>query len=369
MLALRLFKLSFLLLLGACGKPPEAPKEAQPQEVSVLLVEAQDVPVSFEYVAHTQSSHLVNIQARVTGFLDKKVYTEGELVKKGQVLFQMDEKPFQAQVNAAQAALAKQEAALENAKRNLERVQPLAKQDALSQKDLDDAIVTFQTSAASVEQAKAQLETAMLNLSYCTITSPLDGITSSALQQEGTYLNFSDSQLTTVSALTPIWVNFSLSENQYQHYLEEVKKGQLRPPKDREFVVRVIQLTGELFPHTGKITFTEPYYNPQTGTFLIRASVDNPEGVLRPNQYVRVKVEGAVRPNAVLIPQKAVQQSTKGQFVWVVSADNRADYRPVTVGDWQGENWFITEGLLPGERVVVDGGATLHPGATLKMKG
>lgn len=367
-------RLHYLFYLGiilccSCGKAPPPPaKNNGAVEVTTYIVEAKDVPVSFQYVAQTQSSHQVNIQARVSGFLDKRVYTEGEIVKAGQVLFLMDKKPFEVQVEAQQAAVNRQKAALETARLNLERVKPLSKLNALSQKDLDDAIGTFETNSASLEQSKANLETALLNLSYCTITSPLDGITSAALQQDGTYLNVVDSQLTTVSALSPIWVNFSLSENQIENYRDQVDQGHLLPPKSDKYVVKVIQVNGKIFPHTGTITFTEPYFNPQTGTFLIRASVDNPDAYLRPNQYVRAQVEGAIRPNAILVPQKAVQQSAKGQYVWVVNKEGKADFRPVTVGDWQGNNWFITDGLNTGDEVVVDGGIKLQAGVPVTVK-
>ncbi len=352
-----------LFCFGSCSNPNDAAtKQKPPVKVATILIEPKDVPVSFEYVAQTQSSHLVNIQARVSGFLEKRIYTEGELVEKGQVLFIMDKKPFQTQVDVLQAAVKRQEAALETARLNLARVKPLSEQNALSQKDLDEANGTFLSSGASLDQAKAQLETAILNLSYCTITSPIDGITSAALQQEGAYLNVQDSLLTTVSKVSPIWVNFSLSENQLQDFRDQVLKGQLIVPRNEEFDVKIIQVNGKIFPYTGNITFTEPYFNPKTGTFLIRASVENPKGVLRPNQYVRAKVEGAIRPNAILIPQRAVQQSAKGHFVWVVNKDNRAEFRPVHVGDWENEDWFITEGLLSGDQVIIDGGIALHPG-------
>lgn len=362
--------LAFLMVLSSCGKGKETSQQASkpPTAVTTFVVEARNVPVSFEYLAETQSSHLVNIQARVNGFLDQRVYTEGQVVEKGQILFIMDKKPFEAQLYVAQAAVARQEAALETARLNLARVEPLSKLNALSQKDLDDAKGTFETTAASLEQSKGQLVTASLNLSYCTIISPIDGITSAALKQEGTYLNYTDSLLTTVMALSPIWVNFSLSENQLQYFEDEVKKGLLILPKDKEFEVKVIQINGKTFPHTGKITFTEPYFNPQTGTFLIRASVENPDGYLRPNQYVRAKIEGATRPHAILVPQRAVQQSTKGQFVWVINKENKADFRPVTVGEWQGNNWFINEGLKSGEQIVVDGGVGLRPGDSVTIK-
>jgi membrane fusion protein (multidrug efflux system) len=342
----------------------ETSQKAQNDIVSVsfITVEPKDVPVTFEFIAQTQSSHLVNIQARVDGFLDRRVYKEGEIVQQGQTLFLMDPKPFQTQVDAAQAALDQQKAASETARSNLVRIKPLVELKALSQKDLDDANGTYLTSSASVEQAKAQLETALLNLSYCTITSPITGVTSSAIKQDGSYINVLDSQLTTVSAISPIWVNFSVSENQLQNVNTQVAKKHLVPPKNGQYEVRVLLVDNTLFPYTGSITFAEPYYNAQTGTFLIRSTFDNPEGTLKPNQYVRARLEGGIRPNAILVPQQAVQQSAKGNFVWVINKENKADFRPVTVGDWHGDDWFITEGLWPGEQVIVEGVLKIRPG-------
>lgn len=335
--------------------------------MTTQFIEAKDTPVSFTYVAQTQSSHLVNIQARVNGFLDQRVYTEGDFVKQDEILFIMDRKPFEAQVAAYEAALESKKAAHQVAVLNLERVKPLAKLNALSQKDLDDAIGSYETTLAAIAQAEAELETARLNLSYTTIRSPLDGITSAAIQQDGTYLNMADSQLTTVSALNPIWVNFSISEYQLQDFRDQIKSGKLIPPANEEYSVKVIQVNGEFFPETGSITFTEPYFNPETGTFLIRATLANPEGVLRPNQYVRAQISGAIRPNAILIPQRAVQQSSKGHFVWVIDKDHKAAFRPVVVGDWDGDNWFIDQGLSSGDQVVVDGAMNLTPGASVTV--
>lgn len=362
---------SAIMLLAAlpgCGTHEGKKPETRPAEVTAVTVAPRDVPVSVEYVAQTQSSHQVNIQARVSGFLDRRVYTEGAIVKAGQVLFLMDKKPFQAQVDGSVAALARQKAALETARLNLERTRPLAAQNALSQKDLDDATGSFESSAASVEQAKSQLETAQLNLSYCTITSPVTGITGAALQQDGAYINQQNSQLTTVSVLSPIWVNFSLSENEMQRYRDQVARKMLIPPKNGNYEVDIIMVDGSLFPHKGRITFAAPSYDAQTGTFLIRVNVDNPGGILRPNQYVRARLKGAIRPKAIVVPQRAVQQGAKGHFVWVVSKDGKAEQRPVTVGEWYGNDWFVTEGLRAGDRVVVDGGLTLQPGAPVTVK-
>jgi membrane fusion protein (multidrug efflux system) len=353
-------------LLAGCGR--EAPKapEKGPVEVTALAIERKDVPITAIYVAQTQSSQAVNIQARVSGWLDKRLYVEGSVVKAGQVLFQMDQKPFQAQVDAAQAALERQQAAMQVAKQNLDRTKPLAAQNALSQKDLDDATGQYAQTQAAVDQAKADLTTAQLNLSYTTIRSPVDGVSSYAVVANGTYMNPQNAQLTTVSVLTPMWINFSISENEMERLRNDVRAGQLKLPEGGKFVVEVELVDGNLFPYTGQITFADPSYNPTTGTFLLRATVNNPEGVLRPNQYVRVRLTGAIRPNAVVIPQRAVQQSAKGHFVWVINKDNQAELRPVTAGDWKGEGWIISEGHTNGDRVVVDGGVRLTPVAAVK---
>ena len=359
--------LAAALQLVACSGS-EAPVDAPPPvAVTVLTVEPEDVPVTTLFVAQTQSSQAVNIQARVSGFLEKRVYTEGARVKAGQVLFEMDKRPFQAQVDGAAAALQRNEAALEVARANLARTKPLVEQNALSQRDLDDARGQYEQSAAAVAQSKAQLDSAQLDLSYATITSPVDGVSSFSAVADGTYLDAMNSQLTTVSVLSPMWINFSLSENDMERIRREEKAGRLKAPEGNRFTVEIELGDGVLFPQKGKINFADPSYNPETGTFLIRAVVDNPEGVLRPNQYVRTRLVGATRPNAVLVPQRAVQQSAKGHFVWVLSAAGKAEIRPVDVGDWHGDSWFIDEGLASGDRVVVDGALRLSSGAAVEI--
>jgi membrane fusion protein (multidrug efflux system) len=362
----RVWVLPVVLALAACGKSENKPAEKPPVDVTVVAVARRDTPVTVTYVAQTQSSQAVNIQARVSGFLDKRVYVEGSVVKAGQVLFRMDQKPFQAQVDAQKAALARSQASLEVAKANLARTKPLAAQNALSQKDLDDAQGQYDSAAAAVEQGKAQLQEAELNLSYTTITSPVTGVSSFAVVADGTYLNAQNSQLTTVSVLSPMWINFSVSENQMGRIRSDIQQGLLKLPPGGKFTVEVELVDGSLFPYTGHITFADPSYNAQTGTFLIRATVDNPSGVLRPNQYVRARLKGAVRPNAIVVPQRAVQQGAKGQFVWVVNQQDQAEQRPVTVGDWEGDDWFISDGLDTGDRVVVEGGLRLSAGAKVK---
>lgn len=354
--------------LGACNRHPPAPPARPTPDVTTVVATPRDLPVTFEFLAQTQSSQLVNIQARVSGFLDKRVYTEGEVVRAGQVLFLMDQKPFLAQVNAAQAQLNNAQAALDVTKFDLERVKPLAEQKALSAKDLDDANGNFLSAKANVDAAQANLETAKLNLSYTTITSPIVGITGSAVVADGSFVSTNNSQLTTVAALSPMWVTFSLSEAEALRYREEMARDTLRRPASGHYIVQVVMADGSLFPETGRITFADPSYNPQTGTFSVRVQVANPQGVLRPNQFVRVKLIGAVRPHAQAVPLRAVQQGPKGHFVWVVGKEGTVEMRPVTVGEWVGDEWIISTGLEPTSVVAVDGTLTLTPGAKVNMK-
>jgi membrane fusion protein (multidrug efflux system) len=360
---------AFVIAIAAFGcKKHEAAVEAKPIDVSVVTVTPKNVPVAFKYVAQVQSSRQVNIQARVNGFLDTRIYTEGAIVKAGETLFMMDQKPFIVQLDQANAALAKQQAALEVATKNLERVKPLTAANALSQKDLDDATGQFQSAGAAVEQAKATVEQAKLNLSYTTIISPVDGITSEALQADGTYLSPANSLLTTVAVVSPMYVNFSMSENERLSLRDQIVKGLLIEPENKNYIAEVILADGTVFSHTGQLTFADPSFDAQTGTFLIRATVENPHALLRPNQYVHINIKGAVRPNAILVPQRAVQESSKGQFLWVVDKENKAELRPVVTGDWHGYDWFISEGLRAGDQVVVDGGITLRPGVPVNAK-
>ena len=353
--------------LAGCDRKDAAPAARPPATVTAFTVTPRDVPVSAEFVAQTQSSQAVNIQARVSGFLDRRVYTEGAMVKAGQVLFQMDPKPFQAQVDAAKATLASSVAAQRVASANLARTKPLAEQNALSQADLDNATGQAEQANAAVTQAQAQLEEAQLNLSYCTITSPVDGASSFAAVADGTYVSPSNAQLTTVSVLSPMWVNFSISENAMARFRAQQRSGQLKMPAADAFDVQIEMVDGTQFPYNGKITFADPSYNSQTGTFLIRVSVPNPKGLLRPNQYVRVRLLGATRPNGIMVPQRAVQQSAKGHFVWVVGKDGTAEMRPVDVGEWDGDDWFINQGLAAGDVVIVDGTLRLAPGARVTV--
>jgi len=356
------------LALAGCGADKQQAPQSVLPEVGVIQVSARDTPVTNEFVGKTVSSRKVEIRSRVEGFLEAIAYKEGSLVEKGQILFQMDRKPFEAKLNAAKAELSQQKARLDNAKANLDRVKPLAKKKAVSQKDLDDALGTYYASSAAVEGAKAQVVQAELDLGYTTIMSPVTGLSSFAIKREGTYMGFgTESLLTYVAQLDPMWVEFSVSENQILRTHEQVKQGLIREPEDDDLGVEIILADGTTYPHTGKITFADASLSEETGTFLVRAEVSNPEHVLRPGQFVRAKITGMVRPNAIVIPQRAVQQGAKGSFVWVIDQEGKAEFRPIETGPWFEEQWFVNSGLRNGETIVVDGALKLQAGVPVSV--
>jgi membrane fusion protein (multidrug efflux system) len=243
-----------------------------------------------------------------------------------------------------------------------------AAQNALSKKDLDDAVGNEKQSAAAVIAAKGEVDTALLNLGYTTIKSPLTGLSSFARQQDGSYVTATaNGLLTYVYQLNPMWVNFSISENEMLKYRDQIATGQLKFPAHNNFEVELILADGSQFSQTGRIDFTNPAFNTETGTFLVRAVFDNPKGLLRPGQFVRARISGAIRPNSILVPQRAVLQGAKSHFVWVVDDQSKAHQRVIEVGDWHGDDWFVSEGLKAGERIVVDGALRVAAGAQLKI--
>jgi membrane fusion protein, multidrug efflux system len=360
-----------LLAALAAGCEKEAPKAERPAPpVSVMEVKPQTIPYVPVFVAQTESSRQVDIVARVSGFLDKIAYQEGELVKQGQVLFQLDPKPFQAQLDAAKGELLAQQARLTTATATLKRVKPLAQQNALSQSDLDRAQGDYDAATAAVYAARAKVTEAELNLGYTTIRTPVTGVASRSLMREGAYLNAlsPDAKLTYVAAIDPIWVNFSVSQNQMAQIRELRAKGLVVTPKDDAYQVELLLSNGRVYADKGKISFADPSFSPDTGSFLVRAVLPNPRRELRPGMFVTAKVEGAMRPDAIVVPQLAVQQGSNGHLVYVVKPDGTAEVRPVVVGDYYGEkDIVITSGLQAGDRVVVEGVLKVVPGRPVKV--
>jgi membrane fusion protein (multidrug efflux system) len=358
----------FLVAAVGCGEPQQQAAAPGAVDVTVMRSEARDTPVVAEFVAKTASSRRVEIRSRVEGFLEERLYTEGSLVEPDQPLFQMDRKPFEAQLQAAKAELAQQQARVETAKANLDRVKPLAEQNAVAKKELDDALGTYRAAAAAVEGANARVVQAELDLGYTTIYSPVLGLSSYAVKREGAYIGLgTESLLTYVAQIDPMWVEFSVSENYLLKSRRSMNEGKTTGPEDDNYVVEIILADGTVYPKTGRITFADASLSEATGTFLIRAEIENFDRQLRPGMFVRAILKGASRPDAILVPQRAVQQGAKGSFVWVVKEDGTAEFRPVTVGPWHGDEWFIEDGLQAGETVVVDGALKLRAGAPVNI--
>ena len=357
-----------LLALAGCGRDkPAAPAQPQAVPAGVITVAATDVPYVGEFVGETESSQEVEIRARVEGFLEQIAYREGSVVEKGDVLFQMDRKPFEAALETARAELQAQQARLATASANLKRVGPLAAEDALSQKDLDDAQGSRDAAVAAVEGARSRVLQAEINLSYTTILSPVTGVTSFARKQPGSFIAPGpDSLLTYVSALDPMRVNFSISENELLRYRKLMADKKLAPAPGEKYTVNIVLADGTVVPAPGHITFGDASFSKDTGTFLVRAELPNKDGALRPGQFVRVLMSGATWIDAIQVPQRAVMQGPQGNFVWVVDAESKAQFRPVAVGPLSGDQWLITNGLSAGERIVVDGGMKLAPGVPVQ---
>ncbi|NGP52354.1 efflux RND transporter periplasmic adaptor subunit [Thioalkalivibrio sp. XN8] len=359
--------LGLALALTACEQqPPAAPRAPVP--VVVQQVEARTVPVVTSRVAQTESSRQVEVVARVSGFLEAITYTEGGLIEAGEVMFEMDRKPLEAQLDMAQGEVEASQARLATAEANLERTRPLAAADALSQADLDRAIGEQQAAKAALYTARARLRQAELNLGYATIRSPVTGMAGAAQQREGTFLNAqgASANLAYVAQLDPIWVNFSVSQNEAARREQREREGLYVSPENDRYQVEVVLSGGRVFPHEGELDFADPSYDRRTGTFTVRAVVPNPDLALRPGMFVTARLKGARRPDAIVLPQRAVQKSADGHVVWLVNAQQVAELRPVVVGDWIGPDWLIEHGLNGGETLITDGFQRLAPGVPVR---
>jgi membrane fusion protein (multidrug efflux system) len=357
------------IALGACSKEPAAQRPAP--EVTVMTVTPRTVPFAPTFVAQTESSRQVDIVARVSGFLDRIAYDEGKLVKQGQLLFQIDPKPFEAQLAAAKGELAAQQARLTTARANLGRVKPLVEQNALPRADLDKSQGDFESATAAVYSAQAKVKEAELNLGYTSIRSPVTGLASRSLQRQGAYINSTaeSAKLTYVAAIDPIWVTFSVSQNQAAKWRELIDQGLVVPPPNLNYSINIILSNGKPYSHTGKISFADPSFSQDTASFMVRAVIANPDKQLQPGMFVTAILGGGVRPNAIVIPQLAVQQGPNGHLVYVVKPDGIAEVRPVVVGDYQGDqDIVIMAGLHEGDRVVVEGALKVASGQPVRIR-
>ena len=352
------------LSLAACGEK-SAPPPAVPV-VQVVAVAQRDVPIYMEWIGSLDGNVNAVIRPQVTGYLVKQNYREGDLVKQGQPLFEIDPRTFEAAVEEAKGLRAQQLARFETTRANLARIKPLAAVNAVSQKDLDDATGAHLSAKAQLEAAEASLKTAKLNLGFTKITSPVTGIAGIAKAQIGDLLSPSmTTELTTVSVVDPIKAYFNISEREY---LKIANAAIAAGSKPERVPLELFLVDGSLYPHPGKTSVLNRQVDVSTGTFKVAALFPNPDNLLRPGQYGKVRATMAVDKGALLVPQRAVTEVQGKYLVAVVGADNKVDIRPVTVGERIGTEWIIRKGLQPGEQVIAEGTQKVRPGVTINPK-
>ena len=357
--SLRYAVLGIALLISACRENAAPPAPPPPPTVDVLTVASRDVPVHREWVGTLDGDINATIRPQVTGYLVKQNYREGDLVKKGQVLFEIDQRTFQASVDQAKAVRSQQQALHATAAANLARIKPLAAKNAVSRKDLDDAVGSELSARAALEQASAALETARLNLEFTKIVSPIDGVAGIAKAQIGDLLSpSSQTELTTVSRLDPVKVYFNLSEQEYLRFTRSAttERAEALP-------LELILADGSVYGEKGRFLLIDRQVDPTTGTFKIGALFPNPRHLLRPGLFGKVRATVGTLTGALLVPQRAVTEIQGRYLIAVVGADNKVELRPVVPGERLGSEWVISSGLKAGEVIVVEGTQKVRPGA------
>ncbi|HMN40233.1 MAG TPA: efflux RND transporter periplasmic adaptor subunit [Phycisphaerales bacterium] len=374
--------LALAIAAGGCRKdaPAGAPPPPAPANVLIRTVRPSTVPVKYEFVGQTEASKTVEIRARVQGVLLKRNFEEGSLVEKGQVLYEIDPRTYEAELEVAKASAERARVQLANADRQVARLAELARQQAASQKELDDWETNQEQARADLRLSEARVALAELSLGYTKVMSPLNGKVGRTDKDVGALVDDgANSLLTTVFQVDPMYVVFSIPEREWLGWKHDVETGQIQLVGSTTRV-EIILLDGTVYPTDGRMDFFDATVNPQTGTATARGVFENrtlppkpgaraPEEALKPGQFVRVRVLGWERPNALTVPQRAIIQTPTGPQVLVVGEDNKATIRPIATGSWYGTEWVVTGGLRAGDRVIVEGRAKAVPGAPVKVLG
>jgi RND family efflux transporter MFP subunit len=360
----------------AMGAPPNTP------DVEVMQVQKEDIPIYGDWIGTLDGLVNADVRAEVTGYLLKQGYQEGAFVKQGQLLFQIDPRPFQAALDQAQGQLAQAKASLANAEAvqrrtelDVQRYTPLAKEQAASQQDLDNSVQNNLAAIATVATAKAQIktydaavETAKINLDFTNLVAPIDGIAGQAQLQVGALVTPSSGVVTSVSTVDPIKVYFTVGEPQYLAWRKRFPTESSREAADKELRLQLILADGSTYPHDGKFFFADRQVDESTGAIKLAGLFPNPNNILRPGGYAKVRAVIRTQPGALLVPQRAVSELQGGFQVAVVDADNKVDVRTVTVGDKVDSRWIVASGLNPGDRIVVEGVQRMHTGVHVNPK-
>lgn len=357
-------------------------RSSVPPDVEVVRVEQSDVPIYGEWIGTLDGLVNADVKAQVTGYLLSQDYKEGSFVKKGQLLFQIDPRPFQAALDQAEGQLAQAKAQLANAEAvqgrtqlDVERYTPLAKVQAASQQDLDNAVQNNLAAKATVATAKAQIqaneaavETAKINLNFTRLVAPIDGIAGQAQLQVGALVSPSSPAVTSVSTVDPIKVYFTVSEQEYLDFNRRFPTQASREAAERRLPLELVLANGDSYALPGHVSFADRQVNQSTGAIRICGLFPNPGNTLRPGGYGRVRAATTIKQGALLVPQRAVSELQGGYQVAVVDIDNKISIRTVQVGDRVGGMWIIEDGLKPGERVVAEGVQKVRPGTLVKPR-
>jgi RND family efflux transporter MFP subunit len=359
------------------GQPTPAPPE-----VEVVQVEQKDVPIYGDWIGTLDGLVNADVRAQVTGYLQEQGYQEGAFVKKGQLLFQIDSRPFQAALDQAEGQLAQAKAALANAEAvqgrtqlDVDRYTPLAREQAATQQDLDNAIQNNLAAKANIETAKAQIrtdeaavETAKINLGFTTLVAPIDGIAGQAQLQVGALVNPASGPVTSVSTVDPIKVYFTVGEPQYLDWRRRFPTETSRQAADSSLRLELILADGSTYAHQGRFYFADRQVSQGTGAIRIAGLFPNPGNILRPGGYAKVRAVIRMQHGGLLVPQRAVSELQGSYQVAVVDAENKVSIRNVKVGDQVGSDWVITDGLSRGETVVAEGTQKVRPGVMVRPK-
>jgi membrane fusion protein (multidrug efflux system) len=352
--------------LLACKKEAgSAPARSIP-EVEVVTATIQSVPDEPEFIGQTESSRPVEIRPQVTGIIKERFFAEGRAIKKGARLYQIDPVPFKAALLSAKAKVAQAEARLVQAKQNLDRVKPLLAEQAVSQKDVDDAVAEELAAAAALEGAKADLVKAKFDFDNTLITAPIDGMIERTRVYEGRLVSAQTDLLTIIHQIDPMYVTVSAPESFLLKRRRDIAAKRIEHPGVYQLRGTIIFLDSTTYAHEGILDLLDVGMRTETGSRPARVTFPNPDQILVPGQFVTVRFKGTVKTGAILVPQRAVQQGPKGPVLYLVVADGKVEIRDVQATSWQGNQWLIEEGLQAGELVVVDGFQRIVPGVPVK---
>lgn len=358
-----LWSLTFPNLHAAEESSNTPPPSSSPPTVSYIIAEATTIPLTYEYIGVTEPSKKIDIHARIRGYLEARLFKEGDVINEGALLYKIDSRSIKTDVEIASAQVEQAQSHLKLADRELQRLSMLREKGNATPSDYDRAETEYNNALASLRLAKANLAKAELELSYTSIYAPLTGLIGKTNKEPGSLVDdMGNSLLAQMTQLNPIYVSFHVSERDYLAWHLDAVAKRIVIPDGGKMHFQIFLQDGEIIPQSGSLTFEDPSFNPETGTSEFRAEFPNPQLILKAGQFVKIRMLGWVRPHSIAVPQKAINQIPSGTFVMVIGENNVTEFRKVTLGMWSGKEWIVLDGLQSGERIVVDSILKAQPG-------